>query len=224
MLKSFLLTRGQNCGPEVRLSSQGVKGQLVSENDSCCRCRDTTSLKPTWNGLSGHRPSSPFDHGHYHLIAHVWPIDSINIAVAFQCTFLSSRHVCSHFPHCLILYLWMTDVSSHLFKKQRWLNLFVTCLFCFDGRVHLELVVRVTIMTSLGVNALSWGLMKETISIYISGCQKSKWESGCEVALTTYGLRRGKGQCFTALDILVLSNLWQDSSLLDITWFPFTSK
>lgn len=42
------------------------------------------------------------------------------------------------------------------------------------ARVHLELVVKFTIMTSLGINALSCRMMKEIISIYISGCHNIK--------------------------------------------------
>lgn len=66
-------------------------------------------------------------------------------------------------------------------KNKYHLKIFV--LFCFHGRVHLELVVKFTIMTSLGFNTLNCKMVKETISICISECHQKHVRVDVEVTL-----------------------------------------
>lgn len=150
---------------------------MNSPNQSMAATVDAEIACPwSQHGLSGRRPSSPFAHGHCHLMPYVWPTDSITTAVAFNVPFSHLTNSVLIFPHCLILYLWMMDDSSHLLKIQRSLTFFLKCLlFCFHGTVHLALVVNY-IMTSLGFKALCCRMMEETMSIYISGCHKHKYE------------------------------------------------
>lgn len=126
-------------------------------------------------GFQGTGQAAPFAHGHYHLMPYMWPTDSIIIAVAFNVPFshLANSVLISLTASFCICGWWMT---SHLLKIQRSLTFFLKCLlFCFHGRVHLALVVNY-IMTSLGFKALCCRTMEETMSIYISGCHKHKYE------------------------------------------------
>lgn len=76
-------------------------------------------------------------------------------------------------PHCLISVL--VDKACVFTYPTQKANAVYFQIFYFCGKVYLGLVVKFTIMTSLGSNPLNCKIVRiKTISIYISGCHKKQ--------------------------------------------------
>lgn len=142
-----------------------MNGQPKSEHGSYCWCRDSMSLKPTWAFRAQAKQS---------LCS--WALSSHALRVTYrlyhhcsslQCAFLSSRQFCPLFP----------SLPHSVFVDDGWLfspaqNTKITH---FPLKVFAVLFSRQG-ASCLGFNALCCRMMEETMSSYISGWHKHKYE------------------------------------------------